>query len=1493
MLRRVWQCVLRGVSTRWQRRHVRPAAALVVCAWVTLRALLEGGLEMEEQVRMRWGPLLSDEVAGARGLPLHASLLPPHAHTPRSEPTTAALARRASNSDPSTARQNAVIYMLIRRRAAGESAELLRSLHLLHTHLNERARYPLLLFTDPPDAAAGESAHSLDEWRSELLRSIAALTSAGVDDEQCAAAWQCADVGPVHARMAPPSRADFPWDSALCSAIDVSHVCLPWRVVFAEARLTYPPSVSAEERARWDDPTLPVEWDTRCQPTRASYRHMCAFQAHVQYHPLLAAFEWYLRLDDDSELLAPMRYDPFTLLALSDKSFGWTILDKEYKYCAQGFMTHVREYRARLLLNASRSASGGAMATSLPGFDLVHLNDRALMFYNNFELGRLDFWRQQQVRDWLVSVEDVRGTYRWRWGDAPVRTAALSFFMPAKQIMFLADVTYRHEKLINYPETSLERRAWRWLYAGAGMGLPVHITFHWLSLGILPMVLAALLWSMARECRAAPFKRLLVEDSGTSRVRHQDHEQEEQQSQQLRSHVHDDDDEGAHTYASPLIHHDKGAEGIAAAPRHGDRVLAVDGLQVVGISTLVLLQSMAHTGLPARVDETVRDVASVAIPMLLCAAGMLADKQPRLPWYTSLRSSLRRLLPPYLIASILAFGASRWGLMTASGGGPLPSPAESSWYVDLPRDLLLGQCAGMFFFLPVMLYLSAFGSLVLRHCSPRALLGVLSLAAAGMVSLSLHRTYGHSFALRQMHPFVHTLPFVVGWIADVMYVYTDRPTAHSRVDSTWAWRTLASFVLRKCRWTVLWIWILVSLLSLLSVQRIGWSSDPLKRMLALQAYIYTSILVLVCWSPSVLQTVRASDSPVRGVRRSLLLLLLWISSASYSVFLYHLVLVRCLQCTPWINALPIPVTCAIQWVVPLPATLACVRAVQLLLPPWLAQLLIGSCLSPRGVLFRQQHVRASLARVGAVAQSCRPASRRGRCVAALVGLSLAGVTVLLVRWHSAANSNPNWMSSMFPANDPVPERCRQLQEPRLPSRDFAAAHPNNVYGLSHTALRTIDASVTHAVAAWEHPRAPRLERSLLLHYMTQWFRTEATFAQVKDGVLRVWTHNSFYLPEAEFGALINHRRRSFLDLVLALLVVHGSAFPDVEFSLNTIDCAVEFISKDPAHFWGWDRSSELFVQGRSPLFTVVACANSANVPVPMRDDRLGAYRDWDAKVCRLRESVAAFGPLHKRVPRAVIRGEVRACHLNASALGDHSYTDAQFMFRGPEWRQCGRSGLAWQALVVQGKPHLFDIRLGTDNAELSTLMEQHAAPDSPARLQLLAHQRSVAIIYAHGQCHWANRLEELAHMGSVVLLQMGSCQPWYQIGMRAWEHYVPVDYNWHNVTAAVEWVIEHTEEAERMVKRMRAYAAETNSYAATLAYTEQLLRRWARLQEFRYPLPLLSAESMRPFQPDGGAVYTYPDPFHCDGNSWKCTPYFRSTLFPPPLPPHMQTRQEL
>jgi hypothetical protein len=65
------------------------------------------------------------------------------------------------------------------------------------------------------------------------------------------------------------------------------------------------------------------------------------------------------------------------------------------------------------------------------------------VYYNNFEVVAMSFMQSQVYRDYLAAIDKDGGIFRYRWGDAPIKTYAAQMFLQPHQLLALKDFRER------------------------------------------------------------------------------------------------------------------------------------------------------------------------------------------------------------------------------------------------------------------------------------------------------------------------------------------------------------------------------------------------------------------------------------------------------------------------------------------------------------------------------------------------------------------------------------------------------------------------------------------------------------------------------------------------------------------------------------------------------------------------------------------------------------------------------------------------------------------------------------------------------------------------------------------------------------------------------------------------------------------------------------------------------------------------------------------
>ncbi len=150
------------------------------------------------------------------------------------------------------------------------------------------------------------------------------------------------------------------------------------------------------------------------------YRHMCHFFAGGMYdYPILQDYKYYMRLDTDSYILSPMP-------ALFDQ-----MEEGGYKY---GYIKEAIQL------------DHPAVVEGLWDFcwrDTHNIPDRE-MFYNNWEIGEIEWFRTDLYYLFFKRIEATGNIYKKRWGDSVIRRLGVGILMPESQQLAVKGFIYQH-----------------------------------------------------------------------------------------------------------------------------------------------------------------------------------------------------------------------------------------------------------------------------------------------------------------------------------------------------------------------------------------------------------------------------------------------------------------------------------------------------------------------------------------------------------------------------------------------------------------------------------------------------------------------------------------------------------------------------------------------------------------------------------------------------------------------------------------------------------------------------------------------------------------------------------------------------------------------------------------------------------------------------------------------------------------------------------------
>lgn len=160
------------------------------------------------------------------------------------------------------------------------------------------------------------------------------------------------------------------------------------------------------------------------------YRHMCRFHAKIVYdQPIVRQLEYAWRLDHDSFITRPIRYDVFKFMKDQNFIYGFIKVYLELPAWTVGLW---RDTGAYIKANNIQT-------------QFYNKWRQNLMYYNNFEISKMSLWLSEDYQKYIDYIDHRGGIYYHRWGDAPIKSIAVAMFVDKKATHNFKDVGYIHQ----------------------------------------------------------------------------------------------------------------------------------------------------------------------------------------------------------------------------------------------------------------------------------------------------------------------------------------------------------------------------------------------------------------------------------------------------------------------------------------------------------------------------------------------------------------------------------------------------------------------------------------------------------------------------------------------------------------------------------------------------------------------------------------------------------------------------------------------------------------------------------------------------------------------------------------------------------------------------------------------------------------------------------------------------------------------------------------
>jgi len=139
-----------------------------------------------------------------------------------------------------------------------------------------------------------------------------------------------------------------------------------------------------------------------------------------------------MRMDPGSQVTQPICYDPFEIMHVRRRSYGYLSIGSDPQEYTQKLWPFVHNYT-----QTHESVDRQLRANKWEWSHRDESGDESLRFRGyetDFEIVELAAFRRSGVREWLDVIKNYpEGIYKWRWGDAALRYATVQMFFDVER----------------------------------------------------------------------------------------------------------------------------------------------------------------------------------------------------------------------------------------------------------------------------------------------------------------------------------------------------------------------------------------------------------------------------------------------------------------------------------------------------------------------------------------------------------------------------------------------------------------------------------------------------------------------------------------------------------------------------------------------------------------------------------------------------------------------------------------------------------------------------------------------------------------------------------------------------------------------------------------------------------------------------------------------------------------------------------------------------
>ena len=206
-----------------------------------------------------------------------------------------------------------------------------------------------------------------------------------------------------------------------------------------------------------------------------SYKRMCAFWFkyffELEYLPM-----YVMRMDTDSCISSDIQKNPFDLMRERNLDYMWHSTFHEPANV-------IVELKNFTLAHPGNPVTDHENDVSLLWEDKANGEGNMRVFSTNLEWFHMPAFHKPEVLEWKQQVMASNGIYKYRWGDAPLRTVVATRFFNTSAVARFCDFSYHHSVWTEFkpchPGNDIHSFPGRKGRKDLGNGTTVESTFGW------------------------------------------------------------------------------------------------------------------------------------------------------------------------------------------------------------------------------------------------------------------------------------------------------------------------------------------------------------------------------------------------------------------------------------------------------------------------------------------------------------------------------------------------------------------------------------------------------------------------------------------------------------------------------------------------------------------------------------------------------------------------------------------------------------------------------------------------------------------------------------------------------------------------------------------------------------------------------------------------------------------------------------------------------